>query len=202
LIVTAILALLAAILFPVFDRAREGARRSSCQSNLKQIGIAFSMYAQDYDDQIPTRALGNVDVFTRLNLYLRNKQVWECKSQTTTVDSAGVEHAIVPNTANSWNFFSYGLNADLAGNSTNITYVQYHGRELLLGEIRGLVDRSFPLNHSAGERFWPAMRHFEGTNILFMDYHVKWYPESHPGLTCKTANNATGTFWAPTAASP
>ncbi len=49
LVVIAIIAILAAILFPVFARARENARRASCQSNLKQIGLGFQQYAQDYD---------------------------------------------------------------------------------------------------------------------------------------------------------
>ena len=50
LVVIAIIALLAAILFPVFSRARENARRSSCQSNLKQIGVGILQYTQDYDE--------------------------------------------------------------------------------------------------------------------------------------------------------
>ena len=54
LVVIAIIAILAAILFPVFGRARENARRSSCQSNLKQIGLAFAQYSQDYDERYPT----------------------------------------------------------------------------------------------------------------------------------------------------
>src|SRR5688572_23880375 len=49
LVVIAIIAILAAILFPVFARARENARRSSCQSNLKQLGLALHQYTQDYD---------------------------------------------------------------------------------------------------------------------------------------------------------
>jgi len=53
LVVIAIIAILAAILFPVFARAREKARQASCQSNLKQIGIAFKMYVQDYDETWP-----------------------------------------------------------------------------------------------------------------------------------------------------
>src|SRR5512137_1152715 len=53
LVVIAIIAILAAILFPVFAKAREKARQSSCQSNLKQIGLAFMQYAQDYDEQYP-----------------------------------------------------------------------------------------------------------------------------------------------------
>lgn len=54
LVVIAIIAILAAILFPVFGRARENARRTSCLSNEKQMGTAFMMYAQDNDDMIPT----------------------------------------------------------------------------------------------------------------------------------------------------
>jgi len=58
LVVIAIIAILAAILFPVFGRARENARRSSCQSNLKQIGLGMLQYAQDYDETLPRIAFG------------------------------------------------------------------------------------------------------------------------------------------------
>jgi prepilin-type N-terminal cleavage/methylation domain-containing protein/prepilin-type processing-associated H-X9-DG protein len=53
LVVVAIIGLLAAILFPVFAKARENARRTSCQSNLKQVGLGFAQYAQDYDERLP-----------------------------------------------------------------------------------------------------------------------------------------------------
>src|SRR6476619_5175287 len=53
LVVIAIIAILAAILFPVFGRARENARRSSCQSNLKQIGLGIAQYTQDNDEAYP-----------------------------------------------------------------------------------------------------------------------------------------------------
>ena len=53
LVVIAIIAIMASILFPVFARARENARRASCQSNLKQLGLAMAQYTQDYDEQLP-----------------------------------------------------------------------------------------------------------------------------------------------------
>lgn len=55
LVVIAIIAILAAILFPVFSQAREKARQAACMSNLKQIGTAFVMYEQDYDERLPDR---------------------------------------------------------------------------------------------------------------------------------------------------
>ena len=58
LVVIAIIAILAAILFPVFARARENARRTSCLSNLKQIGLGFMQYTQDYDEKFPIPVFG------------------------------------------------------------------------------------------------------------------------------------------------
>jgi prepilin-type N-terminal cleavage/methylation domain-containing protein/prepilin-type processing-associated H-X9-DG protein len=58
LVVIAIIAILAAILFPVFARARENARRASCMSNLKQIGLGMMMYVQDYDDHYAPSVVG------------------------------------------------------------------------------------------------------------------------------------------------
>ena len=58
LVVIAIIAILASILFPVFARARENARRTSCSSNLKQIGLGILQYVQDYDELYPRRTIG------------------------------------------------------------------------------------------------------------------------------------------------
>jgi len=58
LVVIAIIAIIAAILFPVFLSAREKARRTTCASNMRQLGLSFSMYTQDYDDTLPGAAPG------------------------------------------------------------------------------------------------------------------------------------------------
>src|SRR5579884_1987255 len=56
LVVIAIIAILAAILFPVFAQAKEAAKKTTCASNLKQWGLAFNMYATDNDDRLPAQS--------------------------------------------------------------------------------------------------------------------------------------------------
>jgi prepilin-type N-terminal cleavage/methylation domain-containing protein/prepilin-type processing-associated H-X9-DG protein len=85
LVVIAIIAILAAILFPVFAKAREKARQTSCLSNVKQIGLAVLSYAQDYDEMYPRAAAGasgtpRTYYFQILTPYIKNKQIWKCPS--------------------------------------------------------------------------------------------------------------------------
>jgi prepilin-type N-terminal cleavage/methylation domain-containing protein/prepilin-type processing-associated H-X9-DG protein len=89
LVVIAIIAILASILFPVFARARENARRSSCQSNLKQIGLADAQYMQDYDGYFSPGLIvagGKYTCPTRtLNPYVKSAQIWVCPSDSNPV---------------------------------------------------------------------------------------------------------------------
>ena len=92
LVVIAIIAILAAILFPVFARARENARRSSCQSNLKQIGLGLMQYTQDNDEHLPFICVGQVersgsdDIYEgytwqdEIFPYVKSEQVFNCPS--------------------------------------------------------------------------------------------------------------------------
>ena len=84
LVVIAIIAILAAILFPVFARARENARRSSCQSNLKQIGLGLLQYVQDYDERFMLHGpdSGGPRWRQMVQPYVKSIQVFKCPSNT------------------------------------------------------------------------------------------------------------------------
>ncbi|MFN3422996.1 MAG: DUF1559 domain-containing protein, partial [Armatimonadota bacterium] len=76
LVVIAIIAILAAILFPVFSQAREKARQSSCLSNTKQIGLAIAQYTTDYDEQFPAGPLFNSTTDCAQIVYLYGRRGW------------------------------------------------------------------------------------------------------------------------------
>jgi len=97
LVVIAIIAILAAILFPVFAQAREQARKASCLSNCKQIGLAMQMYAQDYDEMLPgwphppahplARTWGDwAIVLPLLQAYNKSDNIWVCPSGPKTAN--------------------------------------------------------------------------------------------------------------------
>src|SRR6478752_2008827 len=89
LVVIAIIAILAAILFPVFAQAREKARQASCISNMRQVGMGLHMYAQDYDDVLPynNRDVDNfgspsapVSFLSALFPYTSSRRIYVCPS--------------------------------------------------------------------------------------------------------------------------
>ena len=147
LVVIAIIAILAAILFPVFAQAREQARKASCLSNMKQLGLAQQMYAQDYDDMLPGwpnpsahplyGVWGWSIVVPLLDAYVKNSNVWSCpsapknalflegpKGQQIAVNYGYNEyiynnkHAVNPTFAGNWNSL-----AALAGTRAGVSNI-------------------------------------------------------------------------------
>jgi prepilin-type N-terminal cleavage/methylation domain-containing protein len=92
LVVIAIIAILAAILFPVFAQAREKARQTACLSNMKQIGLGLEMYRTDYDSYFPPSQLGPAGQLvswpTMLYPYIKNEQIFVCPSTSKSTFSA------------------------------------------------------------------------------------------------------------------
>lgn len=124
LVVIAIIAILAAILFPVFAQAREKARQTSCLSNLKQIGLATLMYVQDYDETLPHTELG-VDVDDdheyywgdMLQPYIKSWQLLTCPSAQVAITFKSVPPSPA---AYSQQFnYNYGINDIIASDCTS-----------------------------------------------------------------------------------
>ncbi len=190
LVVIAIIAILAAILFPVFARARENARRSSCSSNLKQIGLGQLQYRQDYDERFPTSAAGKWG--QQLQPYIKSDQLFQCPSETNgppTVTGDAKYASVAPN-----GYSDYFMNPILTGrdgfnesileqsaitimNGDNSTWeagqIQFYGDG---GECNGNLAR--PGTGVCGEQALnntASKRHLDGANYAFADGHVKWY---------------------------
>ncbi len=110
LVVIAIIAILAAILFPVFAKAREKARQSSCASNLKQIGNAAMMYSQDYDEKIMPYAVTGSTWMVLAYTYSKNAQIFTCPSAKFTSTAATFRS-------------NYGINWITASPSSNVNLI-------------------------------------------------------------------------------
>lgn len=102
LVVIAIIAILAAILFPVFAQAREKARSVACLSNMKQIGLGWVQYTQDYDETVPCGVswwtIGGEGWATQLYPYVRSKQAYLCPDDTfpNAACSYGINGNMIP----------------------------------------------------------------------------------------------------------
>jgi prepilin-type N-terminal cleavage/methylation domain-containing protein/prepilin-type processing-associated H-X9-DG protein len=179
LVVIAIIAILAAILFPVFARAREKARQTSCLSNVKQLMTAWLMYAQDYDEMSNRYAgytapavvipVGGKDYwFELLEPYTKNSQIFSCPSYRNTDVYSGGQHAPHPNFPDGVN---YGYNTYLG--SIALAYIEHPARVGVI--VDGLnnywrIQKPPATNHYA----WHSLRHNSGYNTGFADGHAKW----------------------------
>jgi prepilin-type N-terminal cleavage/methylation domain-containing protein/prepilin-type processing-associated H-X9-DG protein len=168
LVVIAIIAILASILFPVFGRARENARRSSCQSNLKQIGVAFMQYTQDYDERYPgasgyyiTYGGTSVPITWDLTMqpYIKSYQVVTCPSDSVTPT------VVIPTLGTVKRSYAYanylrsipgggGTGGAFGNPGRNIASIPAVSSTILLGEIIGQnADGSSPVQLDSYSRF-------------------------------------------------
>lgn len=202
LVVIAIIAILASILFPVFSRARENARRSSCASNLKQIGLGILQYVQDYDETLPPHRqtlIGN-DGVTNTALswrgltfpYVKNAQVYACVSNQQRKVASDADGDAANNLPNTQKFtISYSANnrpmvaaATPAATTIKLSAVESPSTQLWIGESTTndsyLRIDTTPTNTSVtAPRFWAG--HMSTANLLFGDGHVK---SGEWSLTC------------------
>jgi len=121
LVVIAIIAILAAILFPVFQKVRENARRASCESNLKQLALGITQYNQDADEKMPTGNDGNGNGSGngrgrgwagQIYSFVKSAGVYTCPDDSTTSDTRG-PGGILGNTGVARTPVSYALNTEM-----------------------------------------------------------------------------------------
>jgi prepilin-type N-terminal cleavage/methylation domain-containing protein/prepilin-type processing-associated H-X9-DG protein len=207
LVVIAIIAILASILFPVFARAREKARQTSCLSNVKQLGLAVNMYAQDYDELLPTEDYpyggdgntGGVDGSWRgaIMPYCKNVQLFICPSHRPAAGTYGIFDG---------RYNDCGMNASYCINDGHQGLTGQSGppsppEGRSLGECEDASSVIFLLESTGPDddqttadkstHGWVPTatnftRHNGGANYAFVDGHAKWLK---PNVICATSGD-------------
>lgn len=211
LVVIAIIAILTSILFPVFARARENARRTSCLSNLKQIGLAFLQYSQDYDEAYPLSSYpsDNISWTVGAQPYMKSIQLFRCPS-----DSSSRWSAPVAPPASNYFTTSYVMSAWIAGTQkyAKLSAMESPSRVIILADANTDVtqrDHFHPFywindpditysaymhgitwdNGKAETQELALRRHLETFNSLYGDGHAKamrwsqvWWQDGAKGI--------------------
>jgi len=211
LVVIAIIAILAAILFPVFAQAREKARATACLSNQKQLSTAMMMYVQDYDDRFPNwRTLvpqsadnpnAKITWVENMQAYSKNKKIWVCPSDDINGEAKGEGAKVGAATQNSYWLNAYvfrwsGL-TPTAPPSVALAEINFPATSIVLCDG--------PVND--GQHVWPGpphewcgtaawclnaeRRHSGGINFSFADNHVHFYRVEQLKTTVDPADTAT-----------
>ena len=217
LVVIAIIAILAAILFPVFAKAREKARQASCLSNLKQVTLGFMQYVQDYDEKMLCYGAGDYThdpwIFWPFQLqpYIKNWQVYACPSSGYAGSQMGY-HAMTYPQWPCYNFVSFYWNR--AGAPPGLADIQRpsdkmmvsDGNQPALGDdppYRQWLTASHCADWSAPAAGCPNSKnvsathiwecpHNDGNNVGFADGHVKWLRDQDLyGRIARGETNAT-----------
>ena len=180
LVVIAIIAILAAILFPVFARAKAKAHQTTCLSNVRQFAFATLMYIQDYAQTLPMAIGCKPDgsywwgLMELVEPYVKNDQIRFCPSDP----QGSVDLSSFPGLGR----YSYGWN------KAAFAYMVPGGP---WGDILSLADISYPAEttaffdgHQVGMAVLTCHRHHDGANVSFLDGHAKWYYRDLPPPQC------------------
>jgi len=203
LVVIAIIAILAAILFPVFQKVRENARRAACASNEKQIGIGLMQYIQDFDETYPNDGSGGVggsgnyatagdnNWIATVQPFIKSWKVFACPSASTS----GTAVAVPPSGDSDTNLFQNGVilgrNLSAIQSPANLIWAHEFGFRSSTAFIRptsaDFVNYPTPYNGQyiswientgGGIDYKYDKVHNDGGNLLFCDGHVKWQSQN------------------------
>lgn len=190
LVVIAIIAILAAILFPVFAQAREKARQATCQSHLKQYSAATLMYIQDYDETFPMNSYlqqpqSCVSTFyLTITPYVKNAQLSQCPSEPQAMDIVamftGFAAGACPGTPR---YTSYGVNLGLFANGFAAS-----PRGIALASVGSPADTMLKYEgniDSPMQRQIVQARHSSTFTVTYVDGHTKSIGARDTGTTTR-----------------
>ncbi len=205
LVVIAIIAILAAMLMPVFARVRENGRKASCQSNLRQLAMATMQYAQDYDETYPcawdgvgdscnssfATGVGGWMYFTNflcpstfypswgsIYPYIKNAGIYQCPSDSYRLGNSYAYNSRLASTGPA-NSMHYGFSmADVDDDSAVVMFIEEGAG--VGATVDTTDDAYFNVDYMNGSEHGnrPAGRHFDGCNLAFCDGHVKFLKKS------------------------
>jgi len=183
LVVIAIIAILAAILFPVFAKAREKARQTSCTSNMKQLCLAMTMYTTDHDESLT----GRVFWMHLIQPYVKNWQLFSCPSWGHPVTLTNLQYC-----QNQYSQYTmlrgvkggYGVACYTTGTTTGrmMAQIPMPANVCWLLEVDCNTSRTSAgrcTQHSSptagcADGPYVSLRHNDGSTLAYLDGHVKW----------------------------
>lgn len=211
LVVIAIIAILAAILLPVFARARENARKSTCLNNEKQLASAIMQYTQDYDESYPftyrdeiywswnpnVAVCGDGHAFWAAAIfpYVKSKDVYACPSsppgswEPPTAGSTPISY-----------LYNQQFSGKMAGIDTPASKIMVMESGKLCRSAEAVYwdkGSGIPRCYSDWGRTPPECVHFDGRNFAFGDGHVKWLKDDYVHANRDAMGRAPYTNWHP-----
>jgi prepilin-type N-terminal cleavage/methylation domain-containing protein/prepilin-type processing-associated H-X9-DG protein len=201
LVVIAIIAILASILFPVFARARENARRASCLSNMKQLGLGVMQYVQDYDERFPLTGGEQPYLppdypycypYTKnpsswamdIMPYVKSEQIFKCPSDYWSTNPANTANRIKAKVSYANNTYLGKVDppAGVTPTPESLAQVVQASKCIVWAETqRGAPGNGLIECHMFTSTFYANLdemaynRHLDGSNLAFVDGHVKWF---------------------------